>query len=83
MINLDNINIDVLLARHLINTQFPEYAELPIEPVKFSGWDNRTFHLGKQMVIRFPSRAHYADQVLKEQYWLPKLAPKLPLTILW
>ena len=33
------------------------------------------------MVVRLPSAAVYAPQVLKEHRWLPKLAPKLPLPI--
>ena len=45
------------------------------------GWDNRTFHLGHDMTVRLPSAARYATQVEKEQYWLPRLAPYLPLAI--
>lgn len=33
------------------------------------------------MVVRLPSRADYEIQVEKEQRWLPKLAPLLPLPI--
>ena len=33
------------------------------------------------MLARFPSARGYAAQVDKEQYWLPKLAPFLPLPI--
>ena len=49
--------------------------------VAFGGWDNRTFHLGDEMTVRLPSAASYALQVEKEQRWLPKLAPLLPLPI--
>jgi aminoglycoside phosphotransferase (APT) family kinase protein len=45
------------------------------------GWDNRTFYLGKQMLVRMPSAAKYAMKVEIEQKWLPKLAPLLPLPI--
>ena len=81
MSNTDNIHIDVSLVHQLIITQFPEWANLTIKPVEFSGWDNRTFHLGEYMTVRLPSNAEYAEQVEKEQYWLPKLAPYLPLPI--
>lgn len=81
MPNTDNIKIDVPLVQQLINTQYPEWAALTIKPVEFSGWDNRTFHLGNEMLVRMPSDAEYALQVEKEQRWLPKLAPKLPLPI--
>ncbi len=73
--------INQKLVEMLICNQFPQWANLPIKPVASSGWDNRTFHLGESMTIRLPSNAEYAPQVEKEQYWLPKLAPHLPLSI--
>lgn len=81
MPNTDKIHIDVFLVRRLIATQFPEWAALPIKPVEEGGWDNRTFRLGDYMVIRLPSAACYSSKVEKEQLWLPKLAPFLPLQI--
>ncbi|GAA2759364.1 aminoglycoside phosphotransferase family protein [Actinopolymorpha rutila] len=45
------------------------------------GWDNRTFRLGDEMLVRLPSAAPYALAVDKEQRWLPILAPQLPLSI--
>lgn len=62
-------------------SQFPKWANLPINQVEFSGWDNRTFRLGNNMSVRLPSEEWYAAQVEKEQYWLPKLAPFLPFQI--
>lgn len=76
-----NINIDENLVRHLVTSQFPQWANLPIKPVEFSGWDNRTFRLGDKMSVRLPSEEWYVAQVEKEQYWLPKLAPFLPFQI--
>lgn len=45
------------------------------------GWDNRTFRLGDTLLVRLPSGAAYAGQVEKEQRWLRRLAPMLPLPI--
>jgi aminoglycoside phosphotransferase (APT) family kinase protein len=45
------------------------------------GWDNVTFRLGEEMTIRLPSAELYVPQVEKEQTWLPRLAPSLPLPI--
>ena len=73
--------IDTYLVRQLIAEQFPKWADLDVRPVKTSGWDNRTYHLGDAMSIRLPSAARYAAQVQKEQHWLPKLAPHLPVAI--
>lgn len=78
---MDGPTIDTALVRRLVATQFPEWSALPIAPVEFGGWDNRTFHLGNEMTVRLPSAVHYADQVAKEQRWLPILAPQLPLPI--
>lgn len=77
----EKLPIDALLVQRLIATQFPAWKDLPIQVVASSGWDNKTFHLGDQMLVRMPSARVYADQVEKEQHWLPKLAPFLPLPI--
>lgn len=76
-----DIAINDGLARRLVATQFPQWANLPVWPVALSGWDNRTFHLGEHMIVRLPSAADYAAQVEKENRWLPRLAPLLPLPI--
>lgn len=68
-------------VRRLIRDQFAQWADLPIEPVANGGWDNWTFHLGDQMIVRLPSASEYALAVEKEHQWLPLLAPRLPLPI--
>lgn len=75
------LTIDTDLVRQLVDTQFPEWRHLPVSPVASGGWDNRTFHLGEAMTVRLPSAAPYALQVEKENRWLPRLAPLLPLPI--
>ncbi|CCB86467.1 putative uncharacterized protein [Parachlamydia acanthamoebae UV-7] len=77
----ESIIIDTALVRRLIDSQFPQWKELSIDPVATSGWDNRTFHLGQNMSVRLPSAADYELQVEKEHQWLPKLAFGLPLPI--
>ncbi|OJX12398.1 MAG: aminoglycoside phosphotransferase [Caedibacter sp. 37-49] len=77
----ESINIDSTLVSHLINKQFPQWKNLVVKPVAVGGWDNRTFHLGNKMLVRLPSAAEYAPKVKKEQKWLPRLAPFLPLKI--
>lgn len=73
--------IDASLVCRLVAAQFPQWQNLPVWPVENSGWDNRTFHLGKDMLVRMPSAADYFIQVEKEQFWLPRLAPLLPFPI--
>lgn len=77
----DPVDIEVSLAGRLLAAQFPQWAHLPIEPVEFGGWDNRTFRLGEDMTMRLPSAEAYTAQVKKEHRWLPRLAPLLPLPI--
>ncbi|MFR9780742.1 aminoglycoside phosphotransferase family protein [Micromonospora sp. MS34] len=74
-------DVDVALVRRLVVAQFPEWAALPVRPVPVGGWDNHTFRLGEDMLVRLPSAAAYALAVEKEQRWLPVLAPHLPLPI--
>jgi len=75
------VHIDDALVRRLVAEQFPQWSELPVRAVMPGGWDNRTFRLGDDLLIRLPSSAAYAEQVAKEQQWLPRLAPSLPLAI--
>ena len=77
----DDLDFNVALVRRLVAAQFPAWADLPVQPVEVDGWDNRTFRLGAEMSVRLPSHKAYAAQVEKEQRWLPRLAPLLPLPI--
>jgi aminoglycoside phosphotransferase (APT) family kinase protein len=74
-------DVGVPLVERLVATQFPQWAGLPIRPVERDGWDNWTFHLGNDMKVRLPSAMGYAEQAEKEAYWLPRLAPHLPLPV--
>ena len=73
--------ISVELARDLVDEQFPSWSPLPMRPVSRQGVDNRSFRLGDDLLVRLPAGEWYAHQVDKEQTWLPRLAPQLPLPI--
>lgn len=73
--------IDAALVKHLIAAQFPQWAGLPVTPVELDGWDNRTYRLGADMTVRLPTAAGYVAGIAKENEWLPRLAPHLPLPI--
>lgn len=68
-------------AQRLVAEQFPQWAALPVTAVANGGWDNWTFHLGEDMLLRLPSAEEYALAVEKEHHWLPQLAPSLPLPV--
>jgi aminoglycoside phosphotransferase (APT) family kinase protein len=77
----ERITVDAAQVRRLIEEQSPQWADLRIEPVANGGWDNWTFRLGTDMVVRLPSAPEYAQAVEKEHRWLPVLLPRLPLPI--
>lgn len=68
-------------VRRLLATQFPLWAELEIRPVVSSGTDNALFRLGDDKVVRMPIVDWAVADVEKEQKWLPRLAPFLPVSI--
>jgi aminoglycoside phosphotransferase (APT) family kinase protein len=74
------IEISELLVQHLLGSQQPALAHLPLKHFA-SGWDNTMFRLGDDYMIRLPRRALAAPLLLKEQQWLPHLKPHLPLPI--
>jgi aminoglycoside phosphotransferase (APT) family kinase protein len=45
------------------------------------GWDNRTFRLGDELLVRLPSADGYAEAVAKEQRWLPVIARGVPFEV--
>lgn len=76
-----DVEIDEGLVVELVARQFPEWSDERVEAVVPGGWDNRSFRLGEDMLVRLPSAGCYAAQVEKEQRWLPVLAPMLPRPI--
>lgn len=76
-----DVLIDAALVRRLVAAQFPQWADLPVAPVAISGWDNATYRLGDEMSVRLPRYPRWVGQVEREQRWLPRLAPHLPLEI--
>ncbi|MCU1430301.1 MAG: Aminoglycoside phosphotransferase [Actinomycetia bacterium] len=77
----DEVLTNADLVRGLLASQYPQWAELPIERVSSAGTDNATYRLGDDLAVRLP-RVHWAvDCVAKEQRWLPVLAPYLPLAV--
>jgi aminoglycoside phosphotransferase (APT) family kinase protein len=77
----DEVDTNLALVHRLLAEQFPQWAELPLRPVRSAGTDNALYRLGDDMVVRLP-RIHWAvGQVEKEHQWLPRLAPHLPLAI--
>jgi aminoglycoside phosphotransferase (APT) family kinase protein len=77
----DEIETDVALVRRLLTAQFPQWADLPIDPVASYGTDHDIYRLGDHLVARLPRIGWATGQAAKEAQWLPKLAPHLPLAL--
>lgn len=75
------LDIDVSLVHRLLVAQFPQWEELHLEPVASPGTCNALYRLGDDMVVRLPRVEWATAQVEKEQRWLPRLAPHLPLAV--
>ena len=79
--HVDEVDTNASLVVRLLITQFPQWTNLPIEPVHSAGTGNALYRLGDDMVVRLPRIPSAVEQVNKEQKWLPRLAPLLPLNI--
>lgn len=75
------VDTDAALVARLLAAQFPQWADLLIEPVHSAGTDNAIYRLGDDMSVRLPRIERAAGQVDKEHRWLPRLAPHLPLAV--
>jgi len=80
-VEADGSSISPGLVRRLLTSQFPEWADLSLTRLHPAGSDNVIYRLGENMSVRLPRGDWAAGQAAKEHYWLPRLAPRLPLPI--
>ncbi|UPZ26694.1 aminoglycoside phosphotransferase family protein [Streptomyces sp. LRE541] len=73
--------IDAALVRRLVDTQFPQWADLPLELLDPAGSDHVIYRLGEELSVRLPRHSGAIGQARKEAEWLPRLAPRLPLAV--
>lgn len=77
----DEIPTDENLVRRLLDDQFPHWAGLPLSLVDSYGTDHDIYRLGDDLAVRVPRIGWAAGQAAKEEEWLPRLAPHLPLAV--
>jgi len=78
----DEIATDEALVRRLLESQFPHWAELPIDALPAGGTDNAIYRVGDALSVRLPRRLGWPSGSLDKEFeWLPKLAPSLRLDI--
>jgi aminoglycoside phosphotransferase (APT) family kinase protein len=56
----DEVDTDPSLVSRLLADQFPQWRDLPIEPVESSGTDNAIYRLGEDMAVRLPRPWHWS-----------------------
>ena len=77
----DEIETDAALVRRLLAGQFPQWADLRIDPVESYGTDHDIYRLGDHLAARLPRIGWATKQAATEAEWLPRLAPHLPLAL--
>lgn len=74
------VEISIDLVRRLLRAQHPELSHLVLELLT-EGWDNASYRLGEELLVRLPRRSASAPLIEHERLWLPKIAGRLPLPI--
>jgi aminoglycoside phosphotransferase (APT) family kinase protein len=77
----EELEVDDVLVRALLRSQFPAIAELGLTPVEPWGTDNAIWRLGEELVVRLPRIGWAAGQADHESAVLPRVAPALPVAV--
>ncbi len=84
----DQLVSDAELVRRLLRAQFPQWADLAVEPVASDGTSNAIYRLGPLgalpgIAVRMPLQLGPGklEQIDKEHRWLPQFAANLPLLL--
>lgn len=65
------------LVDRLLHEQVPHLAGMPVRASATSGSSNWVFRLGDTLAVRLPRSEAYAQDLLKEVRWLPRLGPRV------
>lgn len=74
-------DFDIAVVKKLIADQFPQFKSLEVVPTEIKGYNNYTFRLGDDFIIRLPSDQKYVPSMEKEQEILSELSGYLSLKI--
>ncbi|MBA8667698.1 aminoglycoside phosphotransferase family protein [Holosporaceae bacterium 'Namur'] len=77
----NELEVDEYLVHKLLKSQFPHWADLPLEAVISSGTDNALFRLGSKYVVRLPRIDWATESINKEYEWVPKISQFLKVPI--
>lgn len=79
--HVDEVDINPELIKALLLEQFPEFTNHPLQKMHPEGTDNVLYRLGNDKLIRLPRTKSSSLNIEKELTWLPRLGPKLPISI--
>ncbi|MBW5481888.1 phosphotransferase [Streptomyces bambusae] len=77
----DEAETDEDLVRRLLRGQFPQWADLPVRRLESGGTVNAIYRVGTGLTVRLPLTAGGAGTLEQEAYWLPRLAPLVPVPV--
>jgi aminoglycoside phosphotransferase (APT) family kinase protein len=77
----DEVDTDPSLVQRLVAGQFPQWADLPVQPVFPLGTDNANYRLGADKLVRLPRQPGKVEGLGREFEWLPVVAPALPIAV--
>jgi len=80
IMHADELHVDAVLVRRLLEQQFPAWAGLPIERVPSDGTVNAIFRLGDALAVRAPFVPGESG-IRRQAQWTPVLAPALPVPV--
>ena len=75
------LDVSDALVRELVDSQFPEWAALPLTTLASDGTVNRVDLLGEDLVVRIPIIEWGATDVERDAELLPMLAEALPIAV--
>lgn len=77
----EEVEVDDSVVAHLLHSQAPDLAHLPLTRIEAWGTDHAIFRLGLELSVRVPKIGWAAEQGRKEERWLGVLAPHLPVEV--
>jgi aminoglycoside phosphotransferase (APT) family kinase protein len=77
----DEISIDTVLVRKLIDHEFPQFAGLTLSRLGASGSTNVQIRLGDHLLVRLPRQPGGSMTIDKEHHWTPAIGSHLPVTV--
>jgi aminoglycoside phosphotransferase (APT) family kinase protein len=78
----DQVDVSADVVAALVADQFPQWRGLPVRPITSHGTVNALFHIGDDVVVRFPLLPSLdATSLVREQQDARRIAPNLPVPV--